>query len=262
MNRKQKIWVKQFNEESRHRENDIRREKRNFHVALNKSVKEYFNKMSDFETVERFQIALEYTTFSAVAIKDALDRLYLNSANTYVPLTIRQTLGSDARAAQILVDLQNRNPVFRQDMMNYVNTTGVEDIKSIIDLNKATMRKIIDENLEKGPRKLARVLQKEFNISARWRAERIARTEVLKASSYASELASRELVFRGIGLKKVWLSNTIRNFRPAHLALNFTEKPYDGYFEPNGNKMWRPHDIGAPASEVINCGCTLKYEPL
>lgn len=85
------------------------------------------------------------------------------------------------------------------------------------------------------------------------RAQTIARTETvgaLNAGEYAAANAS------GIMRSKTWLTQGDMKVRDSHAAQNNITIPFDSVF-PNGLRF--PHEPGAPASEVINCRCTLLF---
>jgi hypothetical protein len=80
-------------------------------------------------------------------------------------------------------------------------------------------------------------------------------------------------------LKKRWihnphLSKDPRNIRIGHAKINGTRKLLQEYFDVplykvivgipihiQTDKMMQPHDLNAPASQVINCHCDVEYSP-
>jgi ADP-ribosyltransferase exoenzyme/Phage Mu protein F like protein len=89
----------------------------------------------------------------------------------------------------------------------------------------------------------------------RWRAERVARTEVngaANAGSYAQALAT------GIQTLKEWLDTSDGRTRASHVAVGGTRVPLTENFIVGGWAMPRPHD--GPAGEVVNCRCTLVFD--
>jgi hypothetical protein len=89
------------------------------------------------------------------------------------------------------------------------------------------------------------------------RSAAIARTEIVGASNRGSYHAA---VGTGLKTNKVWLATGFGDDRPHHTALNGTTIGRDDYYNVNGVRMLHPHSPGAPASEVINCRCTHRFE--
>lgn len=88
----------------------------------------------------------------------------------------------------------------------------------------------------------------------RVRAERIARTESTGAAGYGALSA---LVEEG-WTHKEWLSvDQEKRTRPSHLAAGGQIVPIDQPFIVGQSSLMHPGDANAPASEVVNCRCTV-----
>lgn len=90
----------------------------------------------------------------------------------------------------------------------------------------------------------------------RWQAMRIARTETTTAMNSATKLAADE---SGVLLNKVWIAAEDSRTRPSHAALDDVEIPKDQNFN---NGLAYPGDPRGSAGEIINCRCSLAYEPI
>lgn len=92
-----------------------------------------------------------------------------------------------------------------------------------------------------------------------WQCRRIAHTEAMNSMNVAGLEAAEAL---GIPYEKTWSISGI-NTRETHEAVDGITVPQGGLFSVGGYPMERPMDerYGAPASEVINCSCTLIYLP-
>ena len=84
----------------------------------------------------------------------------------------------------------------------------------------------------------------------RWRANTIARTEVLTA---ANEGNYRGAIATGLQLKKRWLTRLDGRERDSHRLANGQTQELQTPYDVGGVAMMRPGDIRAPADEVINC---------
>lgn len=91
-----------------------------------------------------------------------------------------------------------------------------------------------------------------------YRAERIARTEVMTASNRGSFIGAKAT---GLNLKKKWLSSTDGRERDTHRAANGQVVELEERFDVGGVQMMIPGDASdsVPPSEVINCRCVVRY---
>jgi len=90
------------------------------------------------------------------------------------------------------------------------------------------------------------------------RAVTIARTEVVSASNAASVSVARST---GIDLQKVWLATRDARVRDTHLMADGQRVGMDEPFSVGGYELMWPGDgsMGAPASELVRCRCTVTY---
>ena len=88
------------------------------------------------------------------------------------------------------------------------------------------------------------------------RAKTIARTEVVKASSWSQQRAAKST---GKRLEKEWVSQRDGVVREAHFILDNQRVPADSFYLYNGIKLDFPADPKAPAALTVNCRCTEAY---
>ena len=88
------------------------------------------------------------------------------------------------------------------------------------------------------------------------RAKTIARTEVVKASSWSQQRAAKST---GKRLEKEWVSRRDGVVREAHFILDNQRVPADSFYLYNGVKLDFPADPKAPAALTVNCRCTEAY---
>ena len=88
------------------------------------------------------------------------------------------------------------------------------------------------------------------------RAKTIARTEVVKASSWSQQRAAKST---GKRLEKEWVSERDGVVREAHFILDNQRVPADSFYLYNGIKLDFPGDPKAPPGLVVNCRCTEAY---
>lgn len=111
------------------------------------------------------------------------------------------------------------------------------------------------EGINKIARRLKDVSEKSLKDSIR-----IARTETTRVQNSAKMDIGKHGQELGFEMWKRWVATTDGRVREDHLAMNGVEVPQDEPFVlPDGSKMMFPADIsmGADASQVINCRCTM-----
>jgi hypothetical protein len=89
------------------------------------------------------------------------------------------------------------------------------------------------------------------------RAQAIARTEVNGAANVGSIMQMRAT---GLPATKEWLATPGPRTRKDHARANGQVVDLDAKFNVGGHMLDGPHDQLGPASEVVNCRCTLVYD--
>jgi uncharacterized protein with gpF-like domain len=89
----------------------------------------------------------------------------------------------------------------------------------------------------------------------------IARTETAAAYNYANLEQATALEDSTGPLMKIWVAATDERVRDTHAEADGQRVPLDEDFRVGEESMAHPGDPNADASEVINCRCTMVYEP-
>lgn len=89
------------------------------------------------------------------------------------------------------------------------------------------------------------------------RAERIARTEVLRAYSIAQQASLRQIADYVPALEKQWLATLDDRTRPAHRQAHGQVRSWDEPFTVDGEELFYPRDPGGSPENTINCRCVL-----
>lgn len=109
---------------------------------------------------------------------------------------------------------------------------------------------------------IARALRDEVSGMARRRATTIARTEVIRASNYASLAgAAQAAEDTSLALVKIWVATGGGRTRESHAAADGQRQPLDEPFVVGGEQAQYPGDPSLSAAESVNCRCTVAYEP-
>lgn len=85
------------------------------------------------------------------------------------------------------------------------------------------------------------------------RAERIARTEAVKAYNYGTNEAYKEAGIK----RRRWIAALDERTRATHLAAHGQVRRMDEPFAVGGSELMFPGDPSAPPGEVVNCRCTI-----
>jgi len=89
-------------------------------------------------------------------------------------------------------------------------------------------------------------------------ATAIARTQVVQASN-AGSMAQARIFGNYVPVVKEWLNTKDRRTRLSHIRAGGQEVPLDDKFNLGGHRLDFPGDPTGPASEVINCRCTVLF---
>lgn len=148
------------------------------------------------------------------------------------------------------------NP-WEETIRKYIEATVADKVTNVSDTTKSKIKKIIDEHREQDADldTIAKAINDEYTEFARYRAYRIARTEVVGASNYAS-IKSAEA--SGVVDRKEWVTSRDDRVRERHEKMHGDLVDLD---KPFSNGLMFPGDYSAnrPA-ETIQCRCTIAYK--
>lgn len=96
----------------------------------------------------------------------------------------------------------------------------------------------------------------------KYRAETIARTEALRAVHAGNENMIRQAIEAGTipkeAIRRKWVTASDERVRFSHFSMNGQERAYGEAFRSGaGYDLMYPGDPSAPASETINCRCSV-----
>ncbi len=153
---------------------------------------------------------------------------------------------------------------FYQWLSDYTALTLGERITEVTAFTRERYIQIVKQVLDEMPDAsigdIADVLQEKLQIDEFYRAERIARTEVISASNVGSKYGMDEIM-EGEPYLKIWISSMDDRTRDSHEAMNNVEVPSTEPFHlPSGVMLEEPGDPSGPAEEVINCRCSIAYD--
>lgn len=208
--------------------------------------------------VELGSAAIELINATDITI--IINDLYYDAATVY--------------GAKIRADLNRqkaRMPIgFSEEMAALIRAYFQTDIlntsQGITETTKNLIRKVFTEAYELGLG-IDDIVAKLGNTElSAVRARMIARTETVVSANRGAQFVAKN---SGFLLSKEWLSARDNRTRRDHLAENGQIVPMDGFFNVGGYEMAVPGDKGGkdgqsvvPASQIVNCRCTVLYQPI
>jgi len=201
----------------------------------------------------------------------ALVDLYTEVMTHFGRLTLKDLEGREKKFIEFTSDF------WRTIVVDYVRKYSGQKItwmtKTTQDFVLNKTREAIAEGEQLGqsiPEISKNLIQKyeaEFPNFAQYRAERIARTEIVEASNYGSYKTAQTV---DVPLKKIWISADDSRTRESHLRVEpvgLNDKfqvdaiiSDDGRVVTQAAEMDYPGDPTAPPGQTINCRCAIGYE--
>jgi len=160
--------------------------------------------------------------------------------------------------------------VWESLVLQRIGTIGAERITQINSFTKSyvlqRLRPILQDGTTRGlgideiARNIVKDIDEYKGNFARYRSERIARTEIISNANWASYTSVQN---SGVAdrLRKKWLPTIDGREREDHAAMiNYPAIEMDEMFIVGGEEMYGPGDQSADPSQTINCRCVLVYE--
>lgn len=151
-------------------------------------------------------------------------------------------------------------------MNNYAQTVAGDRIVSITAETKRIILKFIQETIDEGvnegygtdviARNIQKILLEKGVEIAKWRAQRIARTEVVGASNVGAMEGARSL---GQPTQKVWISTRDNRTRDIHAEVDGQMVSLDDKFDVGGELLDCPGDPNGSPENIINCRCAVAF---
>ncbi len=147
------------------------------------------------------------------------------------------------------------------------SAVGAERVTLVSGTAKKTLVKVTQNLLtdidfqNTGIEEKTRILRSQFNKYSTFQAQRLVRTEATNAANFAT-IKSAETIFPAEDLQKEWIASFDDRTRSTHAEAGASEPiPQNEPFMVGGALMMYPGDPSGPASEVINCRCSIAVFP-
>lgn len=186
----------------------------------------------------------------------ALEAVYLaclpEAALTYDSLTE----GQKALAPPALVTQ------WGQRLKSFISKEGAESVKRITETTRKVVKDVLTEAAAAGDgiKVAAKKLRDRIAALAPERARRIARSELVAGSNFASLMGAQAT---GLQLEKFWIATPSPRTRPEHAAADGQgAKLQDGFFTVGGEPARYPGDPILSAGMRVNCRCSIGYRKI
>lgn len=202
-----------------------------------------------------------------VEATDYFKRFYARAGVAFAKSTFRTLKAASGKWERKDINAEIRNSIFLEKLFKYVEekcgfkieATIHNEIADIVSIARAAVSKATAEGwgVDKTVKEMMRSIQQRHE----WKAMRIARTEIVSASNYGAYMGAAE---SGVETEKIWLATGYPGpsgyMREDHLEMNERRVNIDEPFIlPDGYEMPFPGE--GPAHHVINCRCTVAFEP-
>lgn len=186
----------------------------------------------------------------------AIWRTVLADFGTWVALDTGGSVNADNLPTGIKADddIQWMFDPWSPAVRRYVTAYVAEKVTYITEATKRAIKAVVADGLSNNlsTSQIAVSIEKlyaDFDIK---RAYRIARTEIVGASSFGILEAAQQ---SGFDLLKEWVSMKDQRVRDSHNAVDGEIRELD---QPFSNGLQYPGDPAGPAHEVVNCRCGLR----
>jgi len=218
-----------------------------FRKVLKEQKALFYFELPRQETPERMQALADNYFIDFRLTKEAFFKIYLTTfpefANT--------------------VTIENKAPSgwWETYVKNWLELNSGERIKQIDLTSKDDIVRVTREVLSEGQKNGESIFQMSKQITTKlkgfdpYRAERIARTEVVSAANMGSYKGA---IMSG-ATHKTWLAARDHRTRKSHAKLNRTTIPMNEKFKISKHGMLYPLDPDGDANEVIQCRCGISF---
>jgi len=206
--------------------------------------------IKDRQTPEQITEAVRGFSFDERIVQSAYIRFYTKTGLNFAKDTKNRLSGMDLKDYDY--------DVWLSQMTGYVRANTGFKISKVISTTYKDIERIAKNAVELGIEegwgmdKIAREIVKKQGTIDKWKAQRIARTEVVAASSEGVKLGGESIP----GNKtKIWISTFDQRSRPDHMDMDGVKGAFNEDFDLNGDSLAYPGDPKGQAANIINCRC-------
>lgn len=144
-------------------------------------------------------------------------------------------------------------------VISYIQGVVFNRVTKINTFSKIALGRVLTRAYEDGLSipNTVKEIKSVFGSWSKWRARRIARTEVVSASNYGSLQGAKQT---GEGLQKYWIATFDSRTRKTHKKAHGQTVEMNEKFKVGKAELEFPGDPRGSAKEVINCRCAIGYK--
>ena len=218
--------------------------------ARNRLIKRQFKRLKlSFEL-----LGASIDEHSKIFIYETGYKIFANSIRRNLEVSFKETLDFTLDFLKLERGVPKKLiPVVRNETLEKLGEKVIsEKVTSITNTTKNTINKIITNGQKQGmnTKEIAKEIKEKVKHMSNTRAMRIAKTETSQTATtvYHEGLVQAKLE------KTWWHVGGGKTDRESHLACDGETIPADETFS---NGLSHPHELGADASEIVNCNCVL-----
>jgi len=199
----------------------------------------------------------------------SFERTYVQVGTAFADQTYRDLKSGHPQDLNIKTDLDDLNSNWRVSMLAFVQGREMGSrITSITGTSQINARRIMRRSMEQSVQeglgisetsiRMRADLKEGWGDMSKYRADRIARTELVSASNKGSLMGAESSDIEQV---KLWISALDGRIRSAHAKANNETVDLKDPFIKTGQDLNYPGDPNGSAWNVINCRCSLGYRP-
>ena len=231
---------------------------------IKKALDEQTGAVADFVNEDTFDNIELYIQFlvQQKPLYSGLEKIYTKvgvSAATFSYDWIRNSVPKNKK--DFIIDFFNA--AWYEEMVNYFRLIGGTKVTGIDETTAEKVRNllanILGQNLSR--REQAKLFEETLNDPAfnRARSLVIARTESTTAANFGINMGAESSDYE---VQKFWINTKDKRTRRSHLLMTQDRIAINQPFIVGGTPMMYPGEVGAPASEVVNCRCVMATEAI
>lgn len=190
-------------------------------------------------------------------IREAFNQVYPMVGNYFAKRTYRK-LAKIARKDRA----NDLTRVFTQLMQDFVSRRLGERITRITATTKSIVKRVVAMGDREGwgSQKIANILRKNWTKLSKSRSIVIARTEIMSASNYGSQIGALQVAKDlDVEIQKEWIARIDSRTRDPHKTANGQTRAIDKSFSVGGEQLEYPGDPKGSAANTIQCRCTVGF---
>ena len=224
--------------------------------TLGRQSKPFFDQFTLYNTLDNILASIDF-----VIKKDEVNEFYKKTyKHVGEPFAVRSaSLVKTGKYVYATKENDFLETQWSLDVQQYIEGEAANLVVEVTNTTKNTLARATQKAIEEGLSipNAAKAISKKFSFISRYRSEVIARTEIVRASNFASLWGAQST---GLDMDKVWLSARDKRTRPDHSDADGQRVKNNGHFVLNdGSRLKYPGDPSAPGHQTIQCRCTQIY---